>query len=386
LNVLFVTNGHGEIAIADRIAEEVRALAPSLAIDHLPLVGESRSAFMREVGPRRAMPSGGLIAMGNVRNIAADLRGGLLALTWKQRAFLARARGTYDRVVAIGDVFALLMALTARAPTTYVGTAKSVRVAPYGYFERRVLRRADDVFVRDDATAATLRAQGVAAQAPGNVIVDLFGGPDDPRADVAAQDFVPVLALFPGSRQSAFADARFLLGIVAQVAANRPHLGAVISIAPLLDPATFVEGFRADGWLVDESSDARVPFVVRRDERVYARAWRGPIGPLLARAQLVLGQAGTANEAAAAAGVPVVAFERDRDRRAAWYRMRQHGLLGEALVVLPGDPARAAAAVSELLDDAARRARMGAQGRERMGGPGGARAIARNLVERLQCA
>ena len=53
-----------------------------------------------------------------------------------------------------------------------------------------------------------------------------------------------------------------------------------------------------------------------------------------------MGQAGTANEAAAAAGVPVVAFERDRDRKTAWYRMRQHGLLGEALAVLPGDLAR----------------------------------------------
>ena len=52
---------------------------------------------MHEVGPRRAMPSGGLIAMGNVRNIARDLRSGLLALTLAQRAFLARARGDVRR-------------------------------------------------------------------------------------------------------------------------------------------------------------------------------------------------------------------------------------------------------------------------------------------------
>lgn len=384
MRILFVTNGNGEIAIADRIAEDVRALAPAAAIDHLPLVGESRSEYMREVGPRRAMPSGGLIAMGNLRNIAADLRGGLLGLTWKQRAFLTRARGEYERVVAIGDVFALLMALAAHAPTTYVGTAKSVRVAPYGPFERRVLRRANAIFVRDSATAEILRAQGVDAHAPGNVIVDLFGGDDDPRADAAAAGFAPVLVLFPGSRRSAYADARFLFGIVARIAHDRPHLGALLSIAPLLDPHTFAAALREDGWTIDETQDARVPFVVRRDERVYARAWRGAIGPLLARAQLVMGQAGTANEAAAAAGVPVVAFERDRDRKTAWYRMRQHGLLGEALVVLPGDPARAAAGVSALLEDAPRRARMGALGRERMGGPGGARAIARDIVERTR--
>jgi uncharacterized protein (TIGR03492 family) len=384
LKLLFVTNGHGEIAIADRIAEEVRALAPTAAIDHVPLVGESRSEHMREVGPRRAMPSGGLIAMGNVRNIVADVRGGLLGLTLEQRAFLARARGKYDRVVAIGDVFALMMALNARTPTTYVGTAKSVRVAPYGFFERRVLRRADPVFVRDDATAQLLRTQGIDARAPGNVIVDLFGGEDDPRADEAAEGFAPVLVLFPGSRQSAYDDGRFLLEIVAQIAGDRPRLGAVISIAPLLDAATFAATLRADGWEVDERNDARIPFIVRRGERVYARAWRNGIGPLIARAQIVMGQAGTANEAAAAAGVPVVAFERDRDRKSAWYRMRQHGLLGEALVVLPGDLTHAASGVRALLDDAPRRARMGAQGRERMGSPGGARAIARDLVGRLR--
>ncbi|MGC2129420.1 MAG: hypothetical protein WA629_04900, partial [Candidatus Aquilonibacter sp.] len=184
--LLFITNGHGEIAIADRIAQEVRALDDAIAIDHFALVGDSRSAIMREVGPRQVMPSGGLLAMGNLRNIARDVGSGLLTLTYRQRRFLKGVRGDYARVVAIGDVFALLMGLAVRAPLTYVGTAKSVRVAPYGFFERRALRRADEIFVRDAPTAQRLREQGVDARAPGNVIVDLFGE-DDPRADIAAQ-------------------------------------------------------------------------------------------------------------------------------------------------------------------------------------------------------
>jgi len=374
--VLFVSNGNGEIAIAQRIAQELRTFAPEVEIDHCPLVGESRSAIMHEVGPRAVMPSGGLIAMGNLQNIARDLRGGLLGLTLAQRRFLASARGSYARVVAIGDVFALLMALAVRAPTTFVGTAKSVRVAPYGFFERRVLRRAGAVFVRDLVTAQRLRAEGVDAQAPGNVIVDLFGGPDDPHADAAARGFDPVLLLFPGSRASAYADARFLLDVLRRLATARASLGAVISLAPLLESARFAAQFRDDGWDLEETGDALMPFALRSDGRVMARAWRGEIGPLLSRATLVLGQAGTANEAAAAAGVPVVAFERDRDRKTAWYRMRQHGLLGDALAVCSGDPATAAAQVGALLDDPPRRAHMAAEGRERMGGPGGASAIA----------
>ena len=381
--LLFVTNGHGEIAIADRIAQDVHALRPEIAIDHVPLVGESRAAFMHEVGPRRPMPSGGLIAMGNVRNILRDVRGGLLALTLAQRSFLTRARDSYTRVVAIGDVYALLMAHAVRAPITYVGTAKSVRVAPYGFFERRALRWADTIFVRDEVTARALHAHGIDARAPGNVIVDLFGGDDDPAADGAVAGFAPALALFPGSRRSAYGDARFLLDVVRRVGEQQPQLGAVVSLAPLLDPDAFAAGFREDGWQLDATNDERMPFVLRRDGRTYARAWRGSIGPLLRRVVMVMGQAGTANEAAAAAGIPVVAFERDRDRKTAWYRMRQGGLLGDALAVLPGDPVRAAADVGALLGDAQRRAAMGASGRERMGGSGGALAIARDVVGRI---
>ena len=99
-------------------------------------------------------------------------------------------------------------------------------------------------------------------------------------------------------------------------------------------------------------------------------------GGLLREATLALGQSGTANEAAAASGVPVVALELAGARRDAWYRRRQRGLLGEALLIVPGDEQSAAAAIGALLADPDRRARMGAAGRERMGGPGGARAIA----------
>ena len=383
MKILFVSNGNGEVAIAERIARDLRVLSPALELAHFPLVGESRSNVWHEVGPRALMPSGGLIAMGNVRNIAKDLRGGLIGLTLAQRAFLVRARGTYARLVAVGDVFALLMALAAHAPTTYVGTAKSVRVAPYGAVERMVLRRADGVFVRDEATAQYLQERGVPARAPGNVIVDLFAGEDDPAAEAALAGFDPALALFPGSRASAYADARFLLEVLRRIGAAYPRAGAEVSLAPLLDPARFAAEFRAGGFEVEERDDVRVPLVIRDGDRVLARAWRGGIGALLQRACLVLGQAGTANEAAAAAGVPVVAFERDRDRKTAWYRMRQHGLRGEALAVLPGAPPLAAAGVEALLADPVRRAEMGALGRERMGGPGGALAIARAIAEQL---
>ncbi|HEX3672492.1 MAG TPA: hypothetical protein VHT92_12385, partial [Candidatus Cybelea sp.] len=111
------------------------------------------------------------------------------------------------------------------------------------------------------------------------------------------------------------------------------------------------------------------------------RGWQGALGPLLARVVLVLGQAGTANEAAAAAALPVVAFEREADRRSSWYRRRQRGLLGEALAVLPARIDDAVRGVSEVLDDPVRREHMGATGRSRMGAPGASRRIAERIAE-----
>lgn len=378
--VLFVTNGHGEAAIAQRIGADLRTLLPDARLDHLALVGDRFKSAMREVGPRGAMPSGGLIAMGNARNLARDVRAGLLRLTWSQVKFLRDARGEYDVAVAVGDVYALVMSLLTRAPAVFVGSAKSVDVAPYGPFEERVLARAKVRFVRDEATASALRAHGVEAVAA-NAIVDLFASADDARIEAAVAGFAPALALFPGSRESAYADAGFLLNVVGVLAASRERIGAVLSVAPGLDAVRFAADARRAGWEVAPAPHPGVPFALSRAGRVVVRGWQGALGPLLARVALVLGQAGTANEAAAAAALPVVAFEREADRRSSWYRRRQRGLLGEALAVLPARLNDAARGVGEILDDPARRDRMGATGRSRMGTPGASRRIAERIAE-----
>jgi uncharacterized protein (TIGR03492 family) len=379
MRVLFVTNGHGEAAIADRIAYELRAISPDARLDHLALVGDVASETMHEVGPRQIMPSGGLIAMGNLRNIAKDLRAGLVGLTLSQRAFLRAARGSYDVALAVGDVYALVMTFALRTRSVFVGTAKSVFVAPYGPFERLFLRRASACFVRDEPTARALRENGVKAESA-NAIVDLFAMPDDPAAAHAVQGFTPALALFPGSREKAYDDAAFLLEVAREVARSWPTLGAALSIARGLDGERFALEAERAGWQVRATGDDAIPFVLSENGREIVRAWRGGLGPLLARVALVLGQAGTANEAAAAAGVPIVAFERDGDGNASWYRRRQRGLLRDALAVLPGNFADAVRGVGSILEDSAQRRHMSEAGRARMGEAGGAQQIARRVV------
>ena len=371
--VLFVSNGHGEVAIAERIAKE---LPPEIACDHLALVGTfEHSAVMRDVGPRRAMPSGGLVAMGNVRNIARDLGAGLIGHTLAQLRFLSGVQHTYRVAIAVGDVYALLMALRARASATiFVGTAKSVYVAPYGPLEERVMANARAVFVRDTATAQRLQAHGIDARTA-NVIVDLHASDDAAMIDAP---FDPRLALFPGSREAAYGDALMLCRVVRELSARKPKLGALLSVAPGLDAARMEASFAGEGWLIRHRDDPYAPFSLFSGDREVVRAWCGSLSAMLHGTTLVLGQAGTANEAAAAAGIPVVAFERTRTH--AWYRKRQIGLLGDALLVVTGDEHSVAYAVAELLDDPVRRERMGSIGRQRMGAAGGAKLIAQEVV------
>ncbi len=375
-----VSNGHGEDAIAARIAAELSRLA-QVEVDHLALVGDIAPPFpMCPVGPRRAMPSGGLIAMANLRNLVADIGSGLIAHTLRQLRFLRASRKKYDAVLAVGDVFALLMSLVAQCLTLYVGTAKSIYVASYGALERRALKRAARVFVRDEPTAAFLRSRGVEAQAVGNVIADFA----PTVLTHAAGEGDEILALFPGSRAAAYCDAVFLARILRNVAAVRTGVRGRLSIAPGLHAPTFAHMLRADGWAIKPSPSAEVAFEGVAGERFLLEAWAGEFSALLQDATLVLGQAGTANEAAAAAGVPIVAFEDAKGKGGAWYRMRQARLLGAALRVASRDLSKATAAVVELLDDGARRQHMGEVGRQRMGPPGGALRIARQVVDLVQ--
>lgn len=375
---LFVSNGHGEIAIAARIAQD---LVPEIEADHLALVGQTHErGRLREVGPRRTLPSGGLIAMANLANIARDLRAGLLAHTLAQLRFLRAAGPSYDAVIAVGDAYALFMALQTRAgKSVFVGTAKSAYVAPYGPFERRLLGAASAVFVRDQATAQALRDRGIAATSA-NAIVDLYEAPS-PAADDARAPFDTTIAIFPGSRETAYAQAVTLCRILWRVARMRgDDTGGILSVAPGLHAPRMASALALDGWTIGPSHCRHVAFSLRRDGREAVRAWTGPLQAAFGPAALVLGQAGTANEAAAAAGKPVVAYE--PGLHSSWYRKRQIGLLGAALLVTRGSEERCASEIVRLLDDPARRAAMAAAGRERMGEPGGVRRIARE-IERL---
>ncbi|GBG93428.1 hypothetical protein CBR_g69846, partial [Chara braunii] len=117
-DLLCLSNGHGEDAIAVSVLRELQMLAAAqgvnLQIDALPLVGLGEAyahAGFRIVGPVKRMPSGGFVYMDR-KQLLGDFQAGLLDLTWSQWESIRQwvKEHPRGRLLAVGDVFPLAMA------------------------------------------------------------------------------------------------------------------------------------------------------------------------------------------------------------------------------------------------------------------------------------
>jgi uncharacterized protein (TIGR03492 family) len=383
-DILLVSNGFGEMAIVAYIARAIRSQSGTARIEHLPLVGRAHSdAWSTAVGLQADMPSGGLIAYWNLRNLAADVGAGLGALTLRQYRFLSKQRQR-DIIVAVGDIYCLSLSLiAAHRPTIFVATAKSDYVAPHSGIELAIARHATAAFARDEATAASMRAAGVAASYAGNIMMD---GVERTGIDLGVKPEALVIAVLPGSRADAAAAAagqvQRVAAIAQQMASRGRPVQALVSIAPTVEAAAVRDAICNAG--VDLTPPATGVGVIASGQRdnVEVALVRGAFGDMIAAAAIVLGQAGTANEQAAGCGKPVIAAAQpgEAPEKMQWYRMRQKRLLGDALLVLPPQPQLFAAEVVRLVDDPQRIAHMAETGRSRMGSPGGAQAVAHKAL------
>ncbi|MBI3998916.1 MAG: hypothetical protein HY355_07770 [Armatimonadetes bacterium] len=371
VRVLFVSNGYGE----DLIAAEIIRYLPGVAVTAYPLVGTG--AYPPQVpllDPRRAMPSAGFSFRAGLRGLGADLAAGIIGLWFAQRRTLARQRGGYHLVVAVGDWYCLWMAGLASPRVAFVSTAESVRITPFGFLAKVGLRRfARRVFARDPETAEALAAQGIPAVATGNVMMDLVR-PAGERFPVPPE--APVVTLLPGSRQDAVENAALLARAADAIAAEVPQVRFLMALAPTVPAGSVVERLKTLGRALgpDERS-----FAIGGAHMVLTTAFADAVE----RAAMVMGFAGTAHEQAAGLGRPVVACPGPGTQFGPEFLKTQHRLLGDALMRARGWQEASAAAV-RLLRDPDERQRRGAVGRSRMGLPGGARRIAEALLEILR--
>lgn len=367
MNLVVLSNGAGEDAIAASILNH---LTGELDITVFPLIGAGSAYGGRwpQLGDASAPPSQGLSNQ-SWRLWLRDLRHGLAGRVLGQWRQLQGMKGF--AALAVGDLVpCALAALAGLRPIYFVGTAKSVYHHAYSWPERFLLKKwVSRALVRDQPTADFLTMHGMRAAYLGNAMMD--------ETVPLGLDlgFERALALFPGSRAQAPQELPRQLRIWRRLQADFP-CPAAVAVAPGMDLHSLVPAGSELSLTGNERGvvawlDGQVALV------------QAALGDLLARSWLALGQAGTAHEQAVGAGVPVVSLHPRPEGPLGWYRGRQKGLLGDALVVVSEDEEAAASTLARLATDTAERERRAAVGRERMGLAGGAARMAAWLARQF---
>jgi uncharacterized protein (TIGR03492 family) len=389
-DLLFLSNGHGEDTIAGRILDEVVAQRQGLSIDAWPMVGHGAAYRARSVptlGSPNLLPSSGFATM-EWRLMKADLKAGWIATHWNQYRYARQLPGRYRMLVAVGDIIPLVASVLSRTPFAFIGCAKSYYYnEKYGYtgFEKRLLRRhARAVYPRDSLTAGRLVADGLPVRDLGNPMMDGLEGTGD---RLGVPEGATVVGMMAGTREDAEVNFIDLLPAAAAIAARHPEpsrLRIVFALRDAFDAAAMARRIATEQGLEATAKGAGDGVVLRAGLPGGAEVLgaKGRFADVLRLSSVVVGMAGTANEQAVGLGIPLVAVPARGIQGRNFVDMKMQ-YFGESAIAADREPEAIARAVLDILADPARAARMGAAGRERMGGPGASRAIAADILEAL---
>ena len=371
---LFISNGHGEDAIAAAI---VARLPNTVSVEAYPMIGSGNAyaGVCPIVGPRATLASEG---WRNVKgSLRRDIATGGLGTVPPSLNFLRKVNGKYDRVVVVGDMVGVLASyVSGHRGLTYLDVYKTGAARLYSAPERWTIKQAcKTVFCRADNLAQSLERIGVDARSAGNVMMDAIPYGD---YDARARRNRPLaVTLLPGSR--ALTSESFALQVDALrslPAELRPDIFLAVAGSVSVDELARQTGLKRTPMLSVEPSDLGE---LSDGELTIHMARGGAMGNLLAASDLVLSQAGTATVQALGLGKPAITFVNPRDRRSRF--TDEQMLFGEARTVVTADAPAIGAALRQLLTNDDERRRLANIGRQRIGGPGAMHAIIDALME-----
>jgi uncharacterized protein (TIGR03492 family) len=378
MKVTFLSNGLGEDAIAVLLAKEFLRQQPECRLQAYPLVNEGRAyeALMPVLGPRKALPSGGLL-MHTQENFVKDMQAGFIPMTLNQVKDLWKLKT--DVLIVVGDVYALgLSSLVKTRTRFYVQSLVSAHhepssVQPNRYFmetisypERALMRHlVHHAYMRDDVTASQLQSRGLTRVSYlGNPMLDALEG----KPMVGHPK--PEIALLPGTREYAAESLKIMLETLKYL----PGITGLVAWSGDELP-DFPE------WKVSaDYSHGPALHLGYQQSSVYI--YENRFADILRSADIVLGTSGTANEQAAALGKPVIAFAVPPIYSQSFLD-NQKRLLGDALYIADSNPQQIASVVNEVLSDEHKYELAARVGPERMGKPGGSQAIVRDILRHI---
>lgn len=420
MRLLCLSNGHGEDDIGVKILLALAQRLPNLELAALPLVGTGQAYNQHQIpviGPVQPMPSGGFIYMDG-RELARDVQGGLLQLTWRQsqsiRQWVKQGGRSPALGLAVGDIVPLVFAWWSGLPYGFVGTAKSeyylrdevgllpqtqrdpwwsglvgAKESVYFPWERWFMtqRRCRLVCPRDQITGDRLQQYKIPAYSLGNPMMDgLESKTLLPEALPHWENCMKVL-LLPGSRvPEAYDNWERILQAVdsAQEQYSGRRLLFLAALAPHLDPDPFVQALVAQGW----RSSLPPTHAITPESQSYSRysgflqLSQTSYGDYLQFADLAIAMAGTATEQFAGLGKPIISLPGRGPQFTAQFAEAQTRLLG-ASVTLCRYPGEVGLEIKKLISDPDRLHIIGQNGRKRLGEPGAADRIAQQLCSLL---
>jgi uncharacterized protein (TIGR03492 family) len=421
--LLCLSNGHGEDAIALCILQQLQNHPDSPKLAALPIVGEGQAYIQQAIpliGTTKTMPSGGFVYMDG-QQLWRDLHGGLLPLLWEQIK-MVRAWGKQGgAVLAVGDIVPLLLAWLSGANYAFVGTAKSeyylrdeAGVLPrpswwddrlqilsgsvYYPWERWLMSRprCKAVFPRDSLTAKRLQQWPIPAFDLGNPMMDLEPNTTGPRfygleAIKQEQARSLTITLLPGSRApEAYANWQLILEAVSGVVEAFPRQSMLFlaAIAPWVSLDPLRQSLEAQGWLQSNpSAEFKLPIsdptaIIFTQKKATLILTQKAFGDCLHSSDLAIAMAGTATEQFVGLGKPAIAILGPGPQFNPTFAEAQSRLLGPSLILV-NRPQEVAPVIQSLLRDPDRLQLIVENGTRRMGKPGAARRIVHCLMEKL---
>ena len=373
--ITILSNGYGEDRVGRVLAKEILEQNSKFQLQAYPLVDRGISyegLAIPILGPRKIMPSGGLL-LHDLKMFLSDIRAGFLQMTYKQLQDLKQL--DTDILLVVGDVYALLLSqLITTKKRFYVQTLisahhKHKKSSPnrffmenYSFIERFLIKRTiTKMYVRDVPTAEMLCKFGISR-------VFALGNPmlDDLSSDVLDMALTsPVIALLPGSRSYAVDS----LHIMVESLKHFPEATGIIAWSREELPII-------KGWQHSLDKSSNISIYSNQNQCIYLLK---QFSAVLNSADLVLGTSGTAHEQAAALGMPIVAFP-----LFPWYKnsflANQKRLLADALTIASSCPKDIAQKLKILWQNKELYKRASKMGKIRMGKAGGSLAIVENIL------
>ncbi len=418
MNLLCISNGHGEDVIALRILTALRQIDPSLQLYALPISGTG-SIYTRAqiplIGSAQALPSGGFLNR-DPKQLARDVSGGLIALTRSQLLAIKTWSQTGNYILAVGDIVPLLFAYRSGLPYAFIGTAKSEywlrneqgkltsgklwnrlegwSGSVYLPWERWLMSRTRcrRVFVRDRLTAQQLDSLGIAADYAGNPMMDEL----DPAGKLG--EFLSpfrsenslTVALIPGSRPpEAYENWRTILGAVPSLVetfADRP-LVLLAAIAPSLSLDFLISELLTgtpENWVqTNPSSVSHLAYPVYTYKKAMLVLTTDAYSDCLHEAEIAIATAGTATEQFVGLGKPAITLPGQGPQFTKAFAAVQAKMLGPSVQIVE-QTAEVGQAIANILSDPERRQQIEQNGKQRMGRPGAGKRIAVRLLEAMK--